>query len=360
MDWTVIGTFAAGLGLLVAGAECLVRGASRLALAAGVTPLVVGLTVVAYGTSSPELAVSAESALRGQADVAIGNVLGSNIFNVLFILGLSALVTPLAVHQRLLRVDVPVMIGTTMLLVLLVGDGRVDRLEGVVLLAGLVGYTAFSVIASRRESKAVQGEYEEAFGGAEARRSRSAPNVLLVLAGLALLVLGARWLTDSSVSMARSLGVSDLVIGLTIVAAGTSMPELATTLLAAWRGERDIAVGNVVGSNVFNVLGVLGASAVFAPGGVPVAAAASSFDLPVALAVSFACLPVFFTGGSIERWEGLLFLLGYGAYVVYLVLDGTGHAATPVYSGVMLSFVLPVVALTLLVLGLRDAARRSR
>lgn len=355
MDVGVIVLFAVGLGLLVLGAELLVRGAARLAAAAGVSSLVIGLTVVAFGTSSPEMAVSVKSAWQGQADMAVGNVVGSNIFNVLFILGASAAITPLLVAQDLVRRDVPLMIGLSVAVLLLALDGGIGRLDGIGLLLGLGVYSVWIVRASRRESRAVQAEYEQEFAP-PARRSWPT-DLLLVVVGLGLLVLGARWLVDGAVEFARWLGVSEVVVGLTIVAAGTSLPEVATSILAASRGERDIAVGNVVGSNIFNLMGVLGLAGAVAPDGLPVAPAMAGFDLPVMIAVAVACLPIFAPGRMIPRWEGVLFLLYYGAYAAFLVLDATRHEARAGYAAAMLQFVLPLTGLTLLVLALRVRRR---
>jgi cation:H+ antiporter len=325
-----------------------VRGASHLAAAMRIPPLVIGLTVVAYGTSAPELAVSVSSAFSGTADLALGNVIGSNIFNVLFILGAAAMVAPLVVQERLVRIDVPLMIGLSVLLFVLGLDGRIGRVDGILLAAGAVTYTVLLIRAGR--GAAPQGEQAEA-PGAGARHW--AVDLLLIAAGLGLLVLGSRWLVGGAVAVARVLGVSELIIGLTVVAAGTSLPEVATSLMAAFRGERDIAVGNVVGSNVFNILSVLGFSAVVAPDGIPVSPAALAFDLPVMIAVAVACLPIFFTGLRIERWEGALFIAFYGAYVACLILAATHHDALPGFSRVMGLFVAPLTALTLGGLALR-------
>jgi cation:H+ antiporter len=356
--WTTVALFVVGGVLLIGGAELLVRGASRVAIAAGISPLVVGLTVVAFGTSSPELAVTVGSAYAGQADVAVGNVVGSNIFNVLFVLGLSALVAPLVVAQRLVRLDVPIMIGASLMTVVLALDGRVGRLDGLALFAGVIAYTLFLIRQSRRETAAVREEYREAFGDG---RKRASPliDVVLILIGLALLVLGAQWLVEAAVDMATALGVSELVIGLTIVAAGTSLPEVATSVLATLRGERDIAVGNVVGSNIFNLLAVLGLGSLVAPEGVPVSPGALAFDMPVMVAVAVAALPVFFTGYTIARWEGAVFLGYYVAYTAYLVLDASEHGAAPAFGAAMSWFVLPLTALTLLIVATR-ALRRGR
>jgi cation:H+ antiporter len=356
VDSSTVLSFVAGGALLIGGAELLVRGASRLALAAGLSPLVVGLTVVAFGTSSPEMAVTVGSTYAGEADVALGNVVGSNIFNVLFILGVSALIAPLVVAQQLVRLDVPIMIGISVLALLLSLDGTVGRLDGLVLFAGIVAYTLFLIRQSRRETAAVQGEYEEAFGGEPRKRASPLLDVLLILAGLALLVLGAGWLVEAATLAATALGVSELVIGLTIVAAGTSLPEVATSILATLRGERDIAVGNVVGSNIFNILAVLGLGGLVAPVGIPVPPGALAFDIPVMIAVAVATLPIFFTGYTIARWEGFVFLGYYVAYTVYLVLDSSEHHLLDEFGAAMAWFVLPLTALTLLI-GLARAFR---
>jgi cation:H+ antiporter len=345
-------SLAVGLTFLILGAEALVRGASRLARAWGVPSLVIGLTVVAFGTSAPEMAVSLTSGLAGRADIALGNVIGSNIFNVLFILGVSALIAPLVVSAQLVRLDVPVMIAVSVVAVGMSLDGRISRLDGVILFSGIVGYTAYLAVSTRRE-KTLEG------GTSGTIPPRILPNILLVLTGLGILVLGSRWFLDGSVALARHLGVTELVIGLTVVAAGTSLPEVATSVVASMRGERDIAVGNVVGSNIFNVLAVLGMAALVAPRGIVVSPAALYFDLPIMTAVAVACLPVFFTGNVIARWEGALFLGYYVAYALYLVLAATEHASLPLFRIAMLWFVLPLTALTLAAIAVR-ALRQQR
>jgi len=348
---------ALGVVCLVLGGESVIRGASRMAARLGIPPLVIGLTVVAYGTSAPELAVSVQSAFRGQADIAIGNVVGSNIFNILFVLGLSAAITPLLVAQQLVRFDVPLMIGASVLMGILGLDGRLGRLDGLLLFAGVLTYTVVVIRQSRRPVPApVAAEYEHEYGGS-ARSSGLLANLLLVGGGVALLVVGSRWLVAGAVTLARSLGVSDLIIGLTIVAIGTSLPELVTSIVAALRGERDIAVGNAVGSNIFNILSVLGLTSLLSPTGIPVSEPALRFDIPVMIAVAAACLPIFFTGYAIARWEGLLFLAYYGIYTLYLVLAATRHDALPAFSLTMAAFVLPLTAVTLVILGLRGVRR---
>ena len=351
--------FIAGGVLLIGGAELLVRGASRLAVAAGISPLVVGLTVVALGTSSPELAVTVGAAWAGDADVALGNVVGSNIFNLLFILGISALITPLVVAQQLVRLDVPLMIGASLLTVLLGLDGTIGRLDGGMLFGVAIGYTVFLVWQSRREGKDVEKEYDAAFGdGDEGRRVSWPGNLGLVVVGLALLVVGARWLVSAAVSTAEALGVSELVVGLTIVAAGTSLPEVATSILASVRGQRDIAVGNAVGSNIFNLLAVLGLGSLVAPG-IAVPAGALSFDMPIMVGVAVATPPVFFTGYLIARWEGAVLLAYYAAYTAYLIMAAGDHSALAGFGAAMTWFVLPLTALTLAILAAR-ALRRER
>jgi cation:H+ antiporter len=355
--------FAAGLALLVLGASLLVRGASKLALSFGISPLVVGLTIVAFGTSAPEVAVSVGAVLRGQTDIAIGNVVGSNIFNVLFILGVSALIVPLVVNVQLIRQEVPIMIGASLLLLALGIDGRLGLWDGALFLALMSAYTVFLVIQSRQETQAACAEYDAEVKPAEAGAWDSRPPVQigLIVAGLAALVVGSEWLVEAAVAFAKSLGVSDLVIGLTIVAAGTSMPEVATSITAAIKGERDIAVGNVVGSNTFNILGCLGLSAVVAgDAGLAMAPSLLAFDIWVMIAVALACLPVFMTGREIARWEGAVFVAYYAAYVAYLILAAQQHAALPAFSDAMLSFVLPITVVTMVVVLLRRPAGAAR
>jgi cation:H+ antiporter len=347
MTLTTFGVLVLGLALLVAGAEILVRGASRIALMLGLSPLVIGLTIVAYGTSSPELVVSLQSAFTDQADIALGNVVGSNIFNILFILGVSSLVTPLVVAQQLIRLDVPIMIGVSGLVWMFGADGKLSHVDGAILALGSILYTAFLIIQSRKESnREVQSEYEQEYGKPF---QRSLQQTLLqigyIVVGLGLLVLGSRWLVESSVAIARSLGLNELVIGLTLVAAGTSLPELATSVIASYRGERDIAVGNVIGSNIFNILAVLGFASLFSPSGINVSLSALHFDVPVMFAVALFCLPVFITGRLISRWEGLLFVAYYLAYTSYLVLDATRHESLDFFSRILWLVVIPATVL---------------
>lgn len=351
MDPLATGLLIGGAVLLIGGAELLVRGASGLAAAMGVSPLVIGLTVVAFGTSAPEMAVSVQSALTGQEAVAIGNAVGSNIFNVLVVLGLSAVIAPLIVQRQLVRLDVPVMIGASVAVWLLALDGTLSRLDGGLLFGSLLLYTAWQIRTARAEPAPATTE-----------AAGSAPwpaQVVMVLVGLGLLVLGSRWLVTGAVALARTFGVSELVIGLTIVAAGTSLPEVATSVTASLRGQRDIAVGNVVGSNLFNLLAVLGLVGLCAPGGASLAAGVLDFDFPLMIAAAVACLPIFLTAGRIDRWEGILFLGYYLAYLAYLLLHAAEHDALPWFSAVMVEFVAPLTAVTIGVSLAAHLRRRS-
>ncbi|PSF35293.1 sodium:calcium antiporter [Aphanothece hegewaldii CCALA 016] len=360
MNITVILLLLAGLVLLVVGAELLVRGASDVATRMGISPLIVGLTIVAYGTSSPEMAVSIQSGLAGNADIALGNVVGSNIFNVLAILGIAAIIAPMMVANQLIRIDVPIMIGVSVLALMFGADGKISRVDGIILFILGVLYTAFQIYEGRRQ--AIASALEDSENGNQ--RQRLTPqqiiiNIALILAGLVLLVLGSQFLIDSSISIAKAIGVSDLVIGLTIVAAGTSLPELASSVIASFKGEQDIAVGNVVGSNIFNILAVLGLSAVVSANGINVSDAALRFDVPVMIAVAIACLPIFSSGRSISRWEGILFLFYYVVYTAYLILQSTNHSQLPMFSQVMTFFVIPITVVTIAVSYFRSH-KRSR
>ncbi|MDP2818374.1 MAG: calcium/sodium antiporter [Polaromonas sp.] len=348
--------FIGGLIGLIVGAELLVRGASKLALSFGISPLVVGLTIVAFGTSAPEVAVSVGAVLDGNSDIAIGNVVGSNIFNVLFILGVSALIVPLVVNIQLIRQEVPIMIGASLLLLALTLDGNLSFWDGAFLFSLLIAYTVFLIVQSRKETKAAKDEYAAEIkpAGAGSWDAKLPVQIMLIIAGLGFLVLGSEWLVDASIIFAKALGVSDLVIGLTIVAAGTSMPEVATSITAAIKGERDIAVGNVVGSNTFNILGCLGLSGLVSGDmGVVMAPSLLAFDIWVMLAVALACLPIFMTGREIARWEAGVFLAYYVAYVAYLLLATQQHAALGAFSIAMMSFVIPITVVTLIVVLLR-------
>jgi cation:H+ antiporter len=302
------------LVILTLGAEGLVRGSSSIALRLGLTPLLVGLTVVAFGTSSPELVVSVKAALLGQGNIAVGNVVGSNIFNIGVILGLTALICPVLVKVQLIKLDVPIMVVVALVLpLLLLGSLKLNRWEGSLLMVGAVVYTAFTIKQARREASANwKNEFDE---GIPARTKHWSLDIIYMFGGLALLVFGSRLLVDNCIAVAQALGISEAIIGLTIVAAGTSMPELATSVVAAVRKEPDIAIGNIVGSNIFNILAILGISSVTAP----LTADGIRFsDYAVMIGLSILLLPVVRSGSRLSRMEGVLLLVCYTAYVASL------------------------------------------
>ncbi|WP_299488272.1 calcium/sodium antiporter [Acaryochloris sp. IP29b_bin.137] len=352
---TAIAAIVGGLVLLVFGAEALVRGASRLATMVGLSPLIIGLTIVAYGTSAPEMAVSVKSSLIGQGDISLGNVIGSNIFNILLILGLSSLITPLLVAQQLVRLDVPIMIGVSALMLLFSWDGVLGRSDGVILFLGGIIYTLFLIYQGRQEhNEEVQAEYASEYGKPLKLSGPSlAANLGYIVVGAILLVSGSHWLVNGSVSIAQKLGISELVIGLTIISIGTSLPELATSIVASFRGERDIAVGNVIGSNIFNILTALGLASMLAPEGITVTNAARSFDIPIMIAAAVACLPIFATGNVITRWEGILFLIYYMAYNSYLVLNTMHHEGITVLTTIVSTFIAPLTMITFAIITIR-------
>lgn len=350
----------AGLVILAVGAEILVKGASRIAAAIGISPLVIGLTVVAFGTSAPELAVSIMSAVHGKPDMAIGNVIGSNIFNILFLLGSSALFVPLLIKQQLLRLDVPVLIAASFLVLLLGISGQLSVWEGYVFIVLGIIYTVFVIRHSRKETDAsVKEEYQESMeNSVKPKTSANGISIFLVVIGLVLLVWGSRWMVFGAVEIARVFGISDLVIGITIIAVGTSLPEVATTAIAVIRGERDIAVGNAIGSSIFNIVFILGITAAVG-GGLTVPEEALRFDIPVMIASAIACLPLFFTGKKLERWEGFVFLFYYCAYVTYLVLFGQKAPSLDFFTKAMVWFTIPLTILTLGVVTVREYQKRN-
>ena len=311
--------FILGFVALLVGAEFLVRGASNLAARLGISPLVIGLTVVAFGTSSPELAVSVQGAWSGAAAVSLGNVLGSNVFNILLVLGLSALVAPLVVARQLVRVEVPLMIVATLAVAFFVRDGVLDRMDGGFLFVTVVFYTVYAIRSSRAESRQIEAVIEESGAAVERSSNASLPLQLLSLVGgFITLMTGSEWLVAGAVTIATEMGLSERVIALTLVAAGTSLPEIATSVMASVRGEREIAVGNAIGSNLFNLLTVLGLAALVAPDGIAAGAGVLDFDLPVAFGVALICWPIFVRSFVISRLDGVLLCGLYVLYMVYL------------------------------------------
>lgn len=305
--------FLCGLSILVFGAESLVRGSSALALRLGITPLVIGLTVVAFGTSSPELAVSIESALSGSSSIAVGNVIGSNIANIGLILGLTAMVRPIRVQKCLLREQMPLMIVISILLWILALDRTISLFNGIVLVCGLVGYLIHSYRRSSGEDDAELAE--ELPPVASVLKDKTWVCVILILLGLAGLIGGGMLLVDSAVELARIFSIDEAIIGLTVVALGTSMPELATSVVAALRGESDIALGNIVGSNVFNILAILGIASIIKPLS---AASFTSLDFIVMIAFAVILLPMAWTSRKLDRVEGSILLAGYLGYMAYI------------------------------------------
>lgn len=325
MDLLTLSLLLCGFVALICGAEVMVRGASRLAEHIGISPLVVGLTVVAFGTSAPELGVSVLSAYSGQPSIAIGNVVGSNIANVLLILGLSALAAPLVVPKRLLRVEVPLVIGASLATWAMAYDGIFSRAEGFCLFSASIAYTVWSIKRSRRDEAVDKGQPD-----IEAKEEQSITrNIIYIVSGLILLGVGSNWLVNGAVETAKFFGVSDLLIGLTIVSIGTSLPELATSIVASIKGQTDIAVGNIVGSNLFNILVVLGFTSIIAPTGIAVSEQALHFDLKVMVAVVALCLPLFYTGLRVSRLEGAILTIYYVFYTFYHVLNATGYPGLP-------------------------------
>ncbi len=302
-----------GMALLVAAAHALVRGAAALALRLGLTPLVVGLTVVAFGTSAPELVVSVQAALAGAGGIAIGNVVGSNTANVGLILAVAVLVRPIAADPVLLRRDLPTIVVVTAIAAVALADGRVGRAEGAALVLGLAAYVAWSVRAARRELAATAVDRPIVTPAGPAWR-----DAVFVVGGLAGLVVGADLFVGGAVALAEAAGVSDAVIGLTVVAVGTSLPELATSVVASVRGEGEIAVGNVVGSNLFNLLGVLGVGALARP---LVAPGLQTADLVVMAAFTAVLVPMLLTGRRLVRTEAAVLAAGYGLYIAYLTVQ---------------------------------------
>ena len=367
MSALTVAALAVGFVLLIGGGEVLVRGAGGLAATLGISPLVVGLTVVAFATSAPEFAVSVDAALSGYPGLAVGNVVGSNIANILLILGLTAIVAPLVATSRVVRVDIPIMVLFSLVLLLVALDGTISFLDGLLLFAGLVAYVVATIVISRKQSggraaaaseePVGDGAADDSSGSDSADETRSSGvaashpvlvSSALVIVGVVMLVVGARLLVTAASDLAAAWGMSDLVIGLTVVAVGTSLPELATSMVAAIRGERDLAIGNIVGSNMFNIGAVLGMTSLIAP--IEIAAGAIRFDLPIMIAVSLALLPIAFTGLAIARWEGVLFTGFYAAYIAYVVLQAADHDALGPFSAAMLWFVIPITALWLIVL----------
>jgi len=331
--------FILGLIALIWGAEILVRSSSKLAASLGVSKLVIGLTVVAFGTSAPELAVGIEAGLMNQPDILMGNVIGSNLTNTLLILGLASLIIPLEVHKNLIRFDLPVMITSTLLLILLSLNNIITFWECAFLFLCLLIYLYALV---RFSGKTRLTEEETVKAGSPWKSG------LLSIVGLVMLIFGARWMVGSATIFAEKAGVSELLIGLTIVAVGTSLPEIVTSILAAVRGEKDLAVGSIVGSNILNILSVIGISGLFISG-IPVQDSLLQVGYIILMAVSVLCFPIFFTGRRIKRIEGAIFLSSYILYLFYLYLDSIASSFLPSFVQWVLFGFVPVVVLYVIV-----------
>lgn len=340
-----------GLVLLLIGAELMVRAAVRLAERLHVRPLIIGLTIVALGSSAPQMTVSLQAALTDNPDIAVGSVVGSGIFNILVTLGLSALIIPLRVSRQLVRLDIPLMIGASLLVFILAWNKDLGRFDGVLLLGALALYLGLLFRQSRHTTRPHTERPKDT-------QQSWLISVLMILAGLAMLVFAGRLLLGAAVVVATDLGLSERVIGLTVVAVGTSLPELATSLIAALRGQRDIAVGNVIGANLFNLLGVLGLTALLAPTPLSVSPNALDFDLPVMLGVAALCLPVFYSGYRVTRAEGLLLLGLYLVYGLHVVSFTTGMPLAGKLERLMLFYVLPALLTFLLFTSIRAWRRQ--
>jgi len=336
--------FAFGVSLLVVGAEVMVSGSTRIASNMGVPPLVIGLTVVAFGTSLPETAASISAAWDNQTDLALGNIVGSNIYNLLLILGLAAIIAPLTVANQLVRQEIPLMIGACLLLIGLILDGVLSFVEALVLFGFAILYTLFLIYQAR---KSIQHSAPNLAPTAEGLLAKIPP-VVLVVAGLIMLGFGGHWVVKSATDIALTLGVSELVVGLTVVAIGTSLPEVATCVSAVLRGQRDLAVGNVVGSNIFNIFICLGLSGMVAPNGLIAPPALLNFDIWIMLAVACITLPIVLSGRVVSRWEGWILVLYCFAYIAYTLLNANHHDALPAFSYAMLVFVIPLTVVILL------------
>ncbi len=342
-------TFVVGLlGLLLAG-HVVVESASRIGARFGLAPAVIGLTIVAGGTSAPELAVVSQSIVEQDTALAVGSIIGSNIANILLVLGLAVSFGTIRVTSRIVRMDIPVMIGASLFFLILSLDGVLGRLDGLFLVAGVVSFVTWTLRSSSANDKAeglAMGAKPTRGNPSKMSGVRFTLVVSRLVAGVVGLAIAARYVVNGAEEIAVFLGVPELIVGLTILALGTSAPEIVTTLIAALRGNRDLAVGNAVGSNIFNILLVLGSTSLFSSGGIPIADNAVRLDIPVLLAAAIACLPIVVWDYKLDRWEGIIFVLYYIAYLLFLTLDATGHEAKELFTSVLVLFVMPLTVLT--------------
>lgn len=343
-----IALFIAGLVALIAGAELFLKAVDHFGLKWGVSPLIMGLTVVAFATGAPELAISIKAAASGSADLVLGNIIGSNVANILLILGITSLIAPINITRRIIKIDVPIVIVVSIVLMILAFDGKLTTIDGAILLAGFIAYSIYTYIhiqKSKEEETEQIFEYEKSIDELAQGSWFYIKNAGLLLTGLTMIVLGSNWMVESAVTIATVLGLSELVIGLTIVSIGTSLPEVATSLSAARKGNADIAVANVLGSNLYNVLLTLGLTLIIAPNVLDVSAKAINLDLPFMVAVSIACIPIFIAGFNLTRMDGFIFLFYYASYLTYLVLDAVSSGIVPFIELGMLWVIVPATVL---------------
>lgn len=343
--------FIAGLAALIGGAELFLKGVDHFGLKWRISPLIMGLTVVAFATGAPELAISLQAAANGSADLVLGNIIGSNIANILLILGICALIKPLNITLRVVRIDVPIVIAASLLLYLVAMDGELTATDGLWLVAGLIVYSVFTFFQIKKE-RGNQVRNEDL----EAERSKLAEgwafylkNIGFLAGGLLLIVQGSGWMVDSAVEIARILGLSELVIGLTIVSIGTSLPEVATSVATIRKGNADMAVANVLGSNLYNILLTMGLTLLIAPNILPVSQDALNLDLPFMLGVSMACIPIFVAGLNLTLSDGIVFLFYYAAYLAYLVFDAIDSSVAATMETGMYYAVIPLTVIYMIV-----------
>lgn len=313
-----------GLALLLTGAEIMVRGAARISTVLGIPPMVIGLTIVAIGTSTPELAVSISAGLKGNGGLGVGNIAGANVFVMLFVVGLSALWRPLSLQSQVIKLELPMIVVAALTMTLLAWDGQLSQRDGIIMLCGGFMYTIALIYVTRKASRAAKKEFREEYGPQSIRASR--PRWLartgyaaMLVGGIVLTVSGAELLVRGAVSVAQWAGISPGIIGLTIVAFGTSSPELVTTMVSTYRNDRDVAIGNIMGSGVYNILAILAIACIVTPGGLPVERHLLSFDIPLMAGVALGAVPVFVTGRRVSRFEGALGIVVYLSYVTWLL-----------------------------------------
>ncbi len=315
MELLKVISYLLGGGLVLSfGANQFVNSASKIARNFNISPVIIGLTIVAFGTSAPEMAVNIVAAYKGNTDIAVGNVVGSNIFNIAFILGICSIITPLFVSVQLIKIDIPFMCLVSLIFWFMGQDLQISVGEGIGLFVGIIFYTLLQIklyIQNKKQDQDFDKEYS--------KKDSSLKNIFILTFGLVLLVYGAKFFVDGAVLGARWLGWSEAVIGLTIIAAGTSLPEVATSIAATLKGERDIAIGNVVGSNIFNILAVIGMSSLVSLKPIPLSPHMANIDLSLMLGISVLCLPFVLWKKQLVRWQGILFILTWMIYTIYLV-----------------------------------------